>query len=136
MSHQRPPSDRVLSDLGIRKDQAYRAAITLVESTIKDVIRDLKSEIGMMLHTSQTPYHESGTIRSLLQIDVKRSPYREIFRSPHTPAYLVQALELGSLDELAAILEVALERAIDEPVKLRVVSVGSAREDLCLSLRT
>lgn len=90
----------------------------------------------MMLHTSQTPYHESGTIQSLLQIDVKRSPYRTIFRSPHTSAYLVQALELNSLDELAAILEVALERAIDEPIKLRVTPIGSSGEDLCLSLRT
>lgn len=135
MKIQRPPGDRVLSDLGIRKDQTYRAAIDLLKSTTKDVVRDLKSEVGMMLHTSHDPYGESATVRSLLAADSNSSPYRRIFRSHQTSAYLVKALELENLKELAEILEITLERAIDEPIKLRVSLTGSDGANLCLSLK-
>lgn len=102
-----------------------KAGAELLEWTVEQVVTDLYLEIAILARVNSDSAAHGMTIKQLLIRDEDNADgaIRHVFRSPFTPDYLMEALELDDLGELEDKLKLDLELAINESIELEVFTV-------------
>lgn len=106
---------------GERRSNAYKTALSILERTVDQIIRDLTDELDLKIASANDPNAEGGGISALLKDPTAMRP---VFRSKATAQYMRFCLDLADVDRLGVVMtEMFLNRDYQHIVITRFHSV-------------